>query len=87
MAKQDTADARIKLRKITNIHSNWSDQGELTDGKFSFQFILDNGAEEALVMPTNEDSDVLMDLFGASSELYFDTERRVIIFNGVSASG
>lgn len=82
MAKTDSP---IKVRKVTNLHSNWSAQGELTDGKFSFQLILDDGAEEALVMPTNEDADVLMDLFSASSELYFDTERRVIIFNGVAA--
>lgn len=82
MAKNDSP---IKVRKVTNLHSNWSTQGELADGKFSFQLILDNGAEEALVMPTNEDADVLMDLFAMSSELHFDTERRVIIFNGVSA--
>ncbi len=82
MAKNDSP---IKVRKVTNLHSNWSEQGELADGTFSFQLILDNGAEEALVMPTNEDADVLMDLFSASSELYFDTERRVIIFNGVAA--
>lgn len=80
---QTTADARIKVRKVTDIHSNWSDQGELTEGKFSYQLILDNGAEEALIMPTAEDADVLMDLFGESDEIYFDTERRVLIFNNL----
>jgi hypothetical protein len=87
MAKADTAAATIKVRKVTDIHSNWSDQGELEDGKFSFQFILDNGAEEELIMPTNEDADVLMDLFEASGDIYFDTERRILIFNSLSLGG
>lgn len=87
MAKTNTADERIKVRKVTSIHSNWSDQGELTDGKFSFQFILDNGAEEQLIMPTAEDSDVLMDLFGASEDIYYDTERETLILNSLSFGG
>jgi hypothetical protein len=37
----------IKVRQITDVHANWSGQGELQDGKFSYQLILDNGAEEA----------------------------------------
>jgi hypothetical protein len=37
--------------QITDVHANWSSQRELENGKFSYQFILDNGAEEALVMP------------------------------------
>ncbi|MGI8649330.1 MAG: hypothetical protein ACR2KW_02960 [Rubrobacter sp.] len=83
MASTAKSDGRIKIRKVTDIHSNWSDQGELTDGKFSFQLILDNGAEEAVVMPTAEDADVLMDLIGAAGDVYFDTERENIIFNNL----
>ncbi|WP_119071117.1 hypothetical protein [Rubrobacter indicoceani] len=83
MASSGASDGRIKIRKVTDIHSNWSDQGELTDGKFSFQLILDNGAEEAVIMPTNEDSDVLMDLFELSGDIYFDTERKNVIFNSL----
>ncbi len=86
-AKAETADGRIKVRKVTSIHSNLSGEGELVDGKFSFQLILDNGAEEKLIMPTNEDADVLMDLFGASGEMYFDTERGTLIMNSLSFGG
>ena len=84
MATTGASDGRIKIRKVTDIHANWSEQGELTDGKFSFQLILDNGAEEALIMPDADDADVLMDLFGSSDEVYFDTERQNIIFNNLS---
>lgn len=84
MATKSTSDGRIAIRKVTDIHSNWSDQGELKDGKFSFQLILDNGAEEAVIMPTAEDADVLMDLFGKAGDVYYDTGRENIIFNNLS---
>lgn len=81
---QQNVDSPIKVRKVTDLHANWNDEGELTDGKFSFQLILDNGAEERLIMPTNEDADVLTDLFELSRDIYFDTERRALIFNSVA---
>ena len=77
------ADERIQVRQVTDIHANWSEQGDGTPGKFSFQLILDNGAEEYVVRPPAEDSDVLMDLFGASESLYFDESRGVLIFRDV----
>lgn len=77
----------IKVRRVTDIHSNWNEEGFGESGKFSFQLILDDGAEEAVIRPTVEDSDVLMDIIPASGEIYFDTERRVIIFNNVELGG
>ena len=44
MSEQNT-EATIKVRQVTDVHSNWSSQGDLQQGKFSYQFILDNGAE------------------------------------------
>ena len=61
MSEQHT-EQTIKVRQITDVHSNWSYQGELENGKFSYQLILDNGAEEALIMPTVDDAKVLRDL-------------------------
>lgn len=83
----DAGQSVIKVRRVTDIHSNWNEQGDGQSGKFSFQLILDDGAEEAVIRPTVEDSDVLMDLIPASGEVYYDTERRVIIFNNVGLGG
>ena len=69
----------IKVRRVTDVHSNWSEQGEGTPGKFSFQLILDNGAEEYVVRPTVEDAKVLLKLVQASESLYFDTESQVLV--------
>lgn len=69
----------IKVRQVTNVHTNWSEQGSGEPGKLSFQFILDNGAEEHVVRPTVQDAKVLIKLVQSSESLYFDTERQVLI--------
>lgn len=83
MSEQKTEQA-IKVRQVTDIHSNWSYQGDLESGKFSYQLILDNGAEEVLLMPTAEDAKVLRDLIHDSEALYWDTEKDVLIFGKVA---
>ena len=83
-AEEQTRQA-IKVRQVTQVHSNWNEEERGQPGKFSFQLILDNGAEEYVIRPTNEDSDVLMDLFEQTETIYFDMERGVLIFGDVSA--
>ena len=73
----------IKVRQITDVHANWSSQGFNESGKFSYQLILDNGAEEALIMPTADDAKVLRDLIHDADTLYWDTENEVIIFGKI----
>jgi hypothetical protein len=82
LSEQNTEQS-IKVRQITDVHSNWSYQGELENGKFSYQLILDNGAEEALIMPTADDAKVLRDLIHDADALYWDTEKQVIIFGKI----
>jgi hypothetical protein len=82
LAEQRT-ESSIKVRQVTDVHSNWSNQGDLTQGKFSYQLILDNGAEEALIMPTAEDGKLLRDLIHDADTLYWDTEKEVLIFGKV----
>ena len=83
MAEQNT-ERSIKVRQITDVHANWSNQGPLESGKFSYQLILDNGAEEALIMPTSDDAKVLRDLIHDSEALYWDVEKEVIIFGKIA---
>jgi hypothetical protein len=80
---EQRTESAIKVRQVTDVHSNWSNQGELTQGKFSYQFILDNGAEEVMVMPTAEDGKLLRDLIHDADTLYWDTEKEVLIFGKV----
>ena len=83
MSEQHT-EQTIKVRQVTDIHSNWSYQGDLEHGNFSYQLILDNGAEEVLIMPTAEDGKLLRDLIHDADTLYWDLEKEVLIFGKVS---
>ena len=83
MAEQNTEQS-IKVRQVTDVHSNWSSQGPLETGKFSYQLILDNGAEEVLIMPTADDAKVLRDFFNDADTIYFDTEKEVLIFGKIA---
>ena len=76
MSEQHT-EQTIQVRQITDVHANWSSQGPLENGKFSYQLILDNGAEEALIMPTVDEAKVLRDLIHDADALYWNSERRM----------
>jgi hypothetical protein len=82
LSEQSTEQA-IRVRQITDVHANWSSQGPLENGKFSYQLILDNGAEEALIMPTADDAKVLRDLIHDADTLYWDLDNEVIIFGKI----
>jgi hypothetical protein len=83
-APERNVEQQITVRQVTNVHANWSEQERGEPGKFSFQLILDNGAEEYAIRPPAEDSDVLLDLFKKSGTVYFDMGRQVLIFGNIS---
>ena len=83
-APERNIEEQITVRQVTNVHANWSEQERGEPGKFSFQLILDNGAEEYAIRPPAEDSDVLLDLFKKSDTIYFDMGRQVLIFGNIS---
>ncbi len=55
----------------------------MQDGKFSYQLILDNGAEEAMFMPTAKDAKLMRDLIQDADAVYWDTEIEVLIFGKI----
>ena len=85
--QEQQTESAIKVRQITDVHANWSSQGELQHGKFSYQLILDNGAEEYAIRPEAEDADVLIELFKLTDKIYFDMSRQVLIFGNISLGG
>ena len=76
--EQQTRSA-IKVRQVTQAHANWNEGERGAPGKFSFQLILDNGAEEYVIRPTVHDAKVIRKLLDKSDALVFDLERRVLI--------
>jgi hypothetical protein len=77
----------IMVRQVTDLHANWSEQERGGPGKFSYQLILDNGAEEYAIRPEAEDADVLIELFTLTDKIYFDMSRQVLIFGNIPLGG
>jgi hypothetical protein len=82
VAEQSTEQS-ILVRQVTDVHANWSEQERGAPGKFSFQLILDNGAEEYAIRPPADDADVLVELFKLTNKIYFDMSRQVLIFGDI----
>ena len=78
-AEQRTEQA-IQVRQITDYQASWT-EGRGEPGAFTFQLILDNGAEEYVIQPTVNDAKVIRKLLDKSKVLAFDLERRTLIAN------
>ncbi len=81
--QEQKTESAIKVRQVTQAHANWNEEERGAQGKFSFQLILDNGAEEYVLRPTTEDSKVILKLLERSDNVFFDMERRVLIPNNL----
>lgn len=70
----------IKVRKVTGWQPNWTENGDDQPGNYVFQLILDQGAEEYVLRPTVDDADNLFDWLTEGGEIFFDMERKALIF-------
>ena len=89
-AEQRTEEA-INVRQVTQVYANWNEEGSGEHGTFSFQLILDNGAEEFVLRPAiaGGTAKMINDLIrqaAGTSPLYFDVERKVLIFGNMAAT-
>jgi len=77
-------ESAIKVRQVTDYQVSWTEGERGAPGAFTFQLILDNGAEEYVLRPTDDDADVLTDLLERTRAVYFDLERKILIFGNDS---
>ena len=83
MAEQHTEET-IVVRQVTDVQASWTEIERGAPGAFTFQLILDNGAEEYVLRPTAEDAKVFLKLFKRTDTVYFDLDRKVLIPNDIS---
>jgi hypothetical protein len=76
----------VKVRQVTHIQASWTEQERGDDGLFTLQLILDNGVDEYVLRPTEDDLDVLLKLFKSSEHATFDLERKVLMFSNLATS-
>jgi len=86
VAEQHT-EQTIRVRQVTDVQISWSEEGRGEPGAFTVQLILDNGAQEYVLQPTSEDTRVQHELFKQAKTVYFDLDRKVLIFGNIPLGG
>jgi hypothetical protein len=84
----DLSIEQIQVRKVTHWQPTFTAAAEhgTAPGTYTFQLILDQGAEEAILQLTDQDADNLFEWLSRSQDVYFDIPRRVLMF-GTRAVG
>jgi hypothetical protein len=78
------AERQIQVRQVTHVQASWTEQERGGPGAFTVQLILDHGADEYVLRPTAEDTDVLVKLLARSSNATFDVDRKVLMFGNLA---
>jgi hypothetical protein len=78
------AQRQIQVRQVTHVQASWTEQDRGEAGAFTLQLILDHGADEYVLRPTAEDTDVLVKLLARSSNATFDVDRKVLMFGNLA---
>ena len=68
---------RYQVREVTQYQASWVEKGRGEDGQFTIQLILDNGVEEYILEPTEDDADTIIKRLGLSKHTSFDLARKV----------
>jgi hypothetical protein len=84
---EERTEEAIQVRQVTNVHPNWNEEQRGEPGKFSFDLILDNGAEEYVIRPMVQDSKMIAKLLRRAKSHYFDLERKVLISRNIPLGG
>jgi hypothetical protein len=79
--REQRLEEAIQVRQITDYQASWSEEEVGGPGIFTFQLILDNGAEEYVIRPTVGDAKVIRKLLDKSQVLAFDLYNKVLIAN------
>lgn len=77
---------QYKVRKVTHWQPSFTAREPGQPGIYTFQLILDQGAEESILNLTESDADNLFDWLSSSEDVHYDLERRVLMF-GTRAVG
>ena len=74
------AERQIQVRQVTHVQASWTEEERGAPEAFTLQLVLDHGADEYVLRPSADDTDVLVKLLARSKSATFDLERKVLIF-------
>lgn len=73
-------DDSIKVRQVSHYQFSWVAGEPKAQGVFTLQLVLDEGAWEEVVTVTADDAEVLQGLLGRAATVYYDIDRRTLMF-------
>ncbi len=82
-AEQRT-EQQITVRQVTDIQASYTELERGSEGAFTLQLILDDGAEEYVLQPTSDDMKIMLKLASNNQAIAFDLERKVLITSSLS---
>ena len=83
--QEERTEELIRVRRVTQLLAAWTEAERGAPGAFTFQLVLDDGADEYVLRPTAEDADVLLALWARSEGAVFDLGRKVLIFDRLAS--
>ena len=83
----ERTEQQILVRQVTDYQASWTEEERGEPGRFTFQLILDNGAEEYVIRPTVGDAKVIRKLLDRSDAHTFDLQRKILIFSNIHLGG
>jgi hypothetical protein len=73
-------DDAIKVRQLSHYQFSWVAGEPQSLGTFTLQLVLDEGAWEEVLSVTAEDAEVLQSLLARAETVYYDIDRRTVMF-------
>jgi len=77
---QPVTDDSIKVRQLSHYQFSWIAGEPGQDGTYTLQLVLDQGAWEEVLTISADDADNLQDLLVNTETVYYDVERRALMF-------
>jgi predicted aspartyl protease len=78
VSEQNT-EQQVQVRQVTDVQASWTEHERGEPGSFTIQLILDDGAEEYILLPTADDAKIMLKLFRSTDAVYFDLGNKVLI--------
>ena len=79
-------DDSLRVRQLSHYQFSWTAGEGGASGIWTLQLVLDEGAWEEVLTVTAEDADNLQDTLKNTKTVFYDVDRRVLMF-GVTKSG
>ncbi len=83
---QPVTDDSITVRQLSHYQFSWVAGEPGQPGTWTLQLVLDQGAWEEVLTVSGEDADNLQDLLSSASTVYYNVNRRTLVF-GTTKTG